>query len=149
MRLGNALACVLFVGAFAPALAAAQPFNTNGTSLAIGGYDPVAYFTDRRARQGSADHEHRWGGATWRFATAEHLAAFRANPSRYAPQFGGYCAYAMARGDAVRIDPQAWSVVGGKLYLNYSRDIRSRWNEDRDDYIRRARDQWPRVRRSL
>lgn len=134
------------------ALAVAQgagPFNRNGGSAAIGGYDVVAYFTDRRPVRGSAEHSHRWGGATWHFASAEHLSAFRENPRRYAPQYGGYCAYAMARGDAVRIDPNAWSIVGGKLYLNYSPSVQRQWNADRANYIRQANEKWPVTRRSL
>ncbi|MGF1468436.1 MAG: YHS domain-containing (seleno)protein [Sandaracinaceae bacterium] len=132
-----------------PAVAGAQVVNRNGTRLAIGGYDPVAYHTDGRPVRGSAEHSHRWGGATWHFASAEHLALFRESPGRYAPAFGGYCAYAMADGRAVRIDPNAWSIVNGRLYLNYDLATRRRWNADRANYIRRASENWPRVRETL
>ncbi|MEM1416970.1 MAG: YHS domain-containing (seleno)protein [Myxococcota bacterium] len=136
-----------------PAIAEAQggggPYNRNGSRFAIGGYDPVAYFTDREPTRGSEAHQVRWGGHVWLFASAEHAEQFEASPRRYAPQYGGYCAYAMADGRAVRIDPNAWSIVGGKLYLNYSQDVRRRWNGDRAGYIARANEKWPEVRQSL
>lgn len=125
------------------ATASAQPrVNTNGGDAAVGGYDVVAYFEDGRPVRGSADFEHRWQGATWRFVSAAHLAVFREHPARYAPQYGGFCAYAMASGDRVRIDPTAWSIVGGKLYLNYDAGVQRRWEANRANYIRRADRQW-------
>jgi len=136
------------IGILAAAGSAQAQVNTNGGDLAIGGYDPVGYFTDGRAVRGSAEHSLEHGGATWRFASAEHRAMFERSPARYLPRYGGYCAYAMAMGRLQRIDPNAFSVVNGKLYLNYSLDIRTRWLEDRDDYIRQADGHWPTVRRS-
>ena len=139
--------------AVGPSVAEAQggggPYNTNGTRFAIGGYDVVAYFTDRQPTRGSEEHSVRWGGRTWLFASAEHAAQFEERPRRYAPQYGGYCAFAMADGRAVRIDPNAWSIVRGKHYLNYSLDVRRRWNGDRASYIAQADEKWPEVRRGL
>ena len=129
----------------APALADAQ-VNTNGTEHAIGGYDPVAFFTQQRSRHGAEEFAHEWGGATWLFVSAENRDRFRENPERYAPQYGGYCAYAVAQGNRARIDPRAWSIVDDKLYLNYSLEIRDRWRENQSQFIRQADENWPRLR---
>lgn len=115
------------------------------SDTAIKGYDPVAYFTQGRATKGSDDFTTEWSGATWKFANAEHLARFEANPEQYAPQYGGHCAYAVAKGDLVKIDPEAWSIVDGKLYLNYSDAIRDKWEADRADFIARADRKWPEI----
>jgi YHS domain-containing protein len=137
------LVCALLV-----AVEAAAQVNTNGGDVAIGGYDPVAYFTDGRAVRGRAEHAAEHDGAVFHFASAEHRRMFVGSPARYLPQYGGYCAYAMAQGRLQRIDPDAFTVAGGKLYLNYSLDIRARWLERRDDYIREADRRWPEVRRT-
>jgi hypothetical protein len=131
-----------------PATAAAQ-VNDNGTAHAIGGYDPVAYFTDHRAVRGSEEHAFSWQGARWLFASEAHRALFAASPARYAPAYGGYCAYAVSQGRTARIDPEAWSIVGGRLFLNYSLAIRQQWSGDRDRYIRDADARWPEVRRTI
>lgn len=114
-------------------------------SGAIRGYDPVAYFTEGRPVKGSKAFTHRWNGADWRFASAENRARFAAAPERYAPQYGGYCAYGVAGGYAVKIEPDAWSVVDGKLYLNYDRSVQASWRQDVPGYIRKADANWPRV----
>jgi YHS domain-containing protein len=105
----------------------------------------VSYFTAARPAKGSSEFQHKWRGATWYFASAENRAAFAADPEKYAPQYGGYCAYGVANGYAVSIDPAAWSVVDGKLYLNYSLGVRESWNKDIPGYIRRADGNWPEV----
>ena len=112
---------------------------------AIRGYDPVAYFTDGRPVKGSPQFTHQWRGATWHFASAENRDRFAAAPEKFAPQYGGYCAYGVAQGYAVSIDPAAWSIVDGKLYLNYSRSVREDWNKDIPGYIRKANANWPGV----
>jgi hypothetical protein len=85
-------------------------------------------------------------GGEWRFASAESRARFLESPERYAPQYGGYCAWAMARGEAVSSDPEAWSIVEGKLYLNYSASVQKQWEAARDESIRKADAAWPAVR---
>ena len=117
--------------------------------IAIHGYDPVAYFKEGRPVEGSAEHEHDWMGATWRFATAENLAAFRADPEAYAPQYGGYCAYGVAQGYTVDIDPEAWRVENGKLYLNYDKDIQAQWLQDIPGFIAKADANWPELKAGL
>lgn len=126
-------------------VAHAQTWNDNGTGLAIGGYDVVAYFTDHHAVLGTSEHVAVHGGATFRFASEAHRAAFVAQPARYLPAYGGYCAYAAADGRVVRVDPQAFSIEGGRLYLNYSLEIRTRWLADRARYIRQANERWPSI----
>ncbi len=127
-----------------PALAI-DPVWSNWRGLALRGHDPVAYFDEARALPGSADHSLEWKGATWRFSSAERLERFRAEPGRYAPQYGGYCAYAVASGSTASVDPEAWRIVDGKLYLNYSRSIQAEWDKDVPGYIRRADESWPRL----
>lgn len=116
---------------------------TRGVALA--GYDVVAYFEDGRAVKGSPEFAHAWQGVTWRFATAARRAKFAAAPETFAPQFGGFCAYGVSRGYAVDIDPEAWAIEGGKLYLNYSKSVQRTWNQDRAGYITKAEGQWPAV----
>lgn len=131
-----------------PALAAKPAFYTKG-GLVIGGYDPVAYFTDKKAQRGSADHSLSWGGSTWRFKSAENKALFEANPAKYTPQYGGYCSYAMASGDLVSITPTAWDIYNGKLYLNYNSIIRTIWRRNKNGYITRADKHWPNISKGL
>lgn len=109
----------------------------NGTT-AIHGYDPVAYFTIGKPLKGKKAHTTVWKGATWKFATAEHKQLFESTPDTYAPQFGGYCAYGVAEGALVKIDPNSWEIVDGKLYLNFNAKLHKRWQSDRDGYIQRA-----------
>lgn len=111
--------------------------------LALGGYDAVAYFTQSRAVKGDPQFETTWDGARWRFASADHRDRFVREPQRYAPQFGGYCAYAVSRGYTASGDPEAWSVVDGKLYVNYSRSVKRTWEKDPAGYISRGNANWP------
>jgi YHS domain-containing protein len=85
--------------------------------LALKGYDPVAYFTEKRAMVGDAQHQHEWDGATYRFASAKHLAMFKSDPDRYLPQYKNFCAASVARGEKVHGNPEWWLVVDGRLYL--------------------------------
>ncbi len=135
-------------GAIAAALLAAPQaearVNEQG-GAAIGGTDPVAYFTEGRPVPGRADITHAWGGATWRFASTANRDAFAADPARYAPAFGGFCAYAVARGYTAKIEPEAWRIVEGRLYLNYDLKTRAIWERDIPGEIRKAEANWPRL----
>ena len=129
---------------------AAPPVNTlkpgllgGRSEVAILGYDPVAYFTDARPVKGSDAYVHNWNGARWKFASQEHLDRFKAEPEAYAPRYGGYCAYGVTRGYLVKIDPSAWAIVDGKLYLNYDRDVQKQWDADRAGFIRTADAKYP------
>jgi len=116
-----------------------------GKRLAIHGYDPVAYFVDGGPREGRPDLTLEYEGAVWRFANEANRRLFEGAPGRYAPVFGGYCAYGVSRGYLVRIDPAAWSIVHGRLYLNYDLDVRATWLADADEYIRRGTTNWPQL----
>lgn len=111
--------------------------------VALGGTDPVSYFRDGAPAKGRAEHSLDWNGATWRFASAENKAAFAADPDRYAPQFGGYCAYGAASGYAAPTVADAWTIVDGRLYLNYSRGVRGKWEKDIPGNISKAETNWP------
>ncbi|MEG0869258.1 MAG: YHS domain-containing (seleno)protein [Hafnia sp.] len=106
--------------------------------VAILGYDPVAYFVDRKPKAGQDQYSYRWMGATWKFSTAEHLQLFKASPEKYAPQYGGYCAYGVAKDNLVSIEPDKWKVLNGKLYLNYDGDVQKKWLVDPAGFIKTA-----------
>ena len=126
---------------------APRPVNTLGSSdgVAIRGYDPVAYFRDGGPRLGKPEFSVRHGGATWQFASTEHKALFEADPERYLPAYGGFCAYGTSRGYLVKIEPEAWSIVDGRLYLNYDLDVRKTWLGRTKTYIARADGSWSRL----
>lgn len=124
---------------------ASQQFERNG--LAIDGYDPVAYFTEKKPVKGSPEFRTAYQGSTFLFASATHRDAFVAEPTKYAPQYGGFCAYGMAKGYKAVIDPAAFTVVRDKLYLNYSESVRTRWLSDIPGYVQKADTNWPDVQR--
>jgi YHS domain-containing protein len=109
---------------------------------AASGYDVVAYFTDSKPVKGSNEFTADWNGVTWKFSSAENLEKFKADPEAYAPQYGGYCAWAMARGDFASTNPEAWRIVDGKLYLNYDKSIQKKWEADIPGFIKSANGEW-------
>ena len=122
------------------------PFAGAGASdlpLALSGHDPVAYFTEGRARPGSPEWSVNWQGARWHFASAAHRDAFVADPQAFAPQYGGHCAWAAARGYLAESDPNAWRIVEGRLFLNANARIQRRWERDIPGFIRAADANWP------
>lgn len=121
---------------------AAGPVNVNAQGVAVQGYDPVAYFLVGRPVKGLPEFSAAWNGATYWFANAAHLQTFRADPARFEPQYGGYCAFGVAQGAKPDIDPQAFAVVDGKLYLNLSPGIQKRWQADTPGHIRKATQNW-------
>lgn len=110
--------------------------------VALHGYDPVAYFTDNKPIKGSKDFAYRWQGAEWRFASAAHRDSFAAAPEKYAPQYGGYCAYAVSQGGTADIDPDEFAVVNDKLYLNNNFIAQSLWDQDRKGHIVKGDGNW-------
>ncbi len=112
---------------------------------AIRGYDPVAYHTDGKPVKGKRAHRLEWKGATWSFASAENRGLFKADPEKYAPRYGGYCAFAVSRGYTASIDPDAWSIVDGALYLNYSLGVRDQWSQDIPGNIAKGDVNWPKL----
>lgn len=128
----------------APVRAATPEIYAEG-GIAIDGTDPVSYFAEGRPAAGDPAHELAWRGATWRFASAGNLARFEADPEAYAPQYGGWCAWAVAEGYTASTVPDAWRIVDGRLYLNFSRGVQRRWERDIPGNIARADANWPAV----
>ena len=114
--------------------------------LAIKGYDPVAYFVDGQAVKGEKAYRYEWQGATWRFSSEEHKKRFIEDPEKYAPQYGGYCAWSVSQGGKVTIDPKMWKIVDGKLYLNFNSKVQEKWLEKMDYWIGQANDVWPMIK---
>ena len=112
------------------------------TAGAIRGYDPVAYHTEMKPVKGNSLYTFEYNDATWHFASSRNLELFREDPGRYAPQYGGYCAYAMSRGFVVSTDPLAWTIDDEKLYLNYSLNVRRTWLKDVPGYVAKADVHW-------
>jgi YHS domain-containing protein len=139
------LLCGLALLLVLPLAMAAKPAVFATDEGAIRGYDPVAYFTAAAPTRGSDQFTASWQGATFYFASAENLKLFKADPAAYAPQYGGYCAYAVSKGATATTVPEAWTIVDGKLYLNYSLGIKQRWSGDVPGNIRAANSNWPAV----
>ena len=115
------------------------------SSLAVGGYDTVAYFKAGKPVLGRAEFATEYKGATWHFSTRENLEAFKASPTAYAPQYGGYCAWAVSQNYTASGDPQFWKIVNGKLYLNYDASAQAKWEKDIPGFIVKADKNWPGV----
>ncbi len=137
----------LFLLAAAPtALADKDPIYTPLLSNnALKGYDPVSYFTDGKPAKGDKAHAYDWKGATWLFTSAEHRELFVADPERYAPQYGGYCAWAVSQGYTASGDPTVWYIVDDKLYVNYNKKVGKTWSKDPQGFIALANQNWPNV----
>jgi YHS domain-containing protein len=120
-------------------------YEKNG--FAIRGHDPVAYFKDGKPAKGSAEHRFQHKGSVFLFASKANRDAFAAEPDKYAPQYGGFCAFGTAGGYKAAVDPAAFSVVNGKLYLNYNRDVQKQWRADVPGFVSKADRQWPAVSR--
>lgn len=117
--------------------------------VAIRGYDTVAYFTQGKPVKGNPSFKTTWNGSTWQFSSQENLEKFKANPAKYAPAYGGYCAWAMARGYTASTIPQAWDIKDGRLYLNYDLNIRKKWRQNIPGNISKGDANWPKVRAGL
>ena len=126
----------------------APVFTSIIKGVAVGGYDPVAYFTSGKPIHGSKGITLAHKGATWRFASEANRDAFKADPAKYAPQFGGYCAWAVSQGYTAKGDPEAWKIVSGKLYLNYNRSVRRSWAKNAAKLIRKGNANWPKLHKN-
>lgn len=113
-------------------------FGFDPSGVAIRGADTVAYFTEGKYVAGTKQFTTQWKGATWQFSSQQHLDLFIAEPERYAPQYGGYCAYGVAQNYLVKIEPENWTIVDDKLYLNFNDSVQKRWEKDQAGYIREA-----------
>ncbi len=131
------------MAAFAAGAWGGEFYEKNG--VALRGHDPVAYFKDNKPIKGAAEHKAEYKGSTFHFASQANRDAFVADPAKYAPQYGGFCAYGTASGYKAAIDPAAFTVVNGKLYLNYNRDVQKEWSKDVPGFIAKADKNWPTV----
>lgn len=127
--------------------AATDPINKNLFGTALQGYDAVAYFKEGKPVKGQSEFRHDWMGAKWYFASATNRDEFAKSPEKYAPQYGGYCSWAVANGYTANIDPEAWRIVEGKLYLNYDKSVQKKWEADIPGFIKRANENWPKLKK--
>jgi YHS domain-containing protein len=135
-----------FLIASAAVLFAQKSEVFNPADKAIRGYDPVAYFTEGKAVKGNENLTYHWHDADWYFSSTQNLNSFSKNPDKYVPQYGGYCAYGLSEGHKAPTDPDAWTIVDGKLYLNYSKDVRTKWRESEKERIEKADKNWPQLK---
>ena len=146
LRLFLLTICLGCIGAsmVAPSIAHSEeiPINKNWRSIAIKGYDPVAYFTMDKAVKGRSKFESKWQDARWRFTSQQHQELFESDPDKYAPRFGGFCAGGIALGQKAPIDPEAWIIVEGKLYLNYDKKGRDDIAATPDEILEQAEKNW-------
>lgn len=119
-----------------------NPVATNTENVAIKGFDTVAYFTAVGAAKGNPQFEFVWNGAKWLFSNAENLEKFKLNPEQYAPQFGGYCSWAVSHGYTADGDPNAWKIVDKKLYLNYNPEVKKKWEAEQQELIKTGEKNW-------
>lgn len=140
-----AFCIIVFLFASCERSSPVPPVNATPDGVAIKGYDPVAYFTERKPVKGKQEFAHSWSGARWLFASAGHRDRFKADPETYAPRYGGYCAFAVSRGTTADIDPEAWTIHEGRLYLNLDKKIQGVWERDVPGYIKKADEHWPKL----
>ena len=127
--------------------AAVDPVNKNLFGTAIQGYDAVSYFNEGKPVKGKDQYRYDWMGAKWYFASAANREEFAKTPEKYAPQYGGYCAWAVGHGYTANIDPEAWKIVDGKLYLNYDKNVQKMWAQDIPGWIQKANENWPKLKK--
>lgn len=120
-------------------------YTSKFSNTAVGGYDPVAYFTEGEPVKGSTDYQLEHKGARFLFSSQENFEAFVANPTKYAPQYGGYCAWAVAHNKTARGNPKNWTIVDGKLYLNINDRIENNWKANQAEFIKAADKNWPKL----
>ncbi len=145
-RLVFAFAALFFTASAAGTAFAKDPVYTGRFSNnALDGYDAVAYFTEAKPVKGDKSFSTEYNGAQWRFASADNLAAFKTEPEKYAPQYGGYCAWAVSQDYTARGNPENWTIFEGKLYLNYNDEIQARWETDIPGFVAAGDENWPGV----
>ncbi|MCP4389734.1 MAG: YHS domain-containing protein [Gammaproteobacteria bacterium] len=141
----NRILPAIFASIFVPCAFAGKPMTFATGDGAIRDYGPVAYFVMGEPTPGKNKYSIKWQGAIYKFSSTDNLALFKSDPQRYAPQYGGYCAYAAVKGAIANTDPEAWTIVNGKLFLNFSPAIKKRWSKDIPGHIKAANKNWPGV----
>ncbi|MDD9812303.1 MAG: YHS domain-containing protein [Gammaproteobacteria bacterium] len=141
------VAVAMFAALLLPAAAWAKDpvYTTYFSNVAVGGYDVTTYFSAAKPAKGKKSFSAEYMGADWHFSSAENRDKFAAAPQQYAPQYGGYCAWAVAQGDTASGDPLLWTLHDGKLYLNYNKKINDRWRADMQNLIAAGDQNWPAV----
>ena len=119
--------------------------NTNG--IAIKGYDPVAYFLQQKPVEGKDEFSYDWSGSKWKFASQADMDSFKMAPQKYCPQYGGYCAYGLSENHKSPADPNAWTIIDNKLYLNYNRQVKEMWMKNSATRIEAADKNWPALKK--
>lgn len=148
MKRFNCLITGFLVSLLSASVLAGGPVYTGEDSdVAVDGHDVVAYFTQSEPVEGSSEYSMQWRGAEWRFANEAHLARFREDPERFAPAYGGYCAFGVAKGKTLASSPDYWKIHDGRLFLNLNADIHDNWNADREGHIAAADQNWPDIAR--
>jgi YHS domain-containing protein len=132
---------------FSFSLLAQQPEIFSTDAGAIAGYDPVAFFKEGKAVPGKKELTTSWNGADWHFSSSENLTLFEREPAKYAPQYGGYCAYGTAAGHKSPTLAETWTIVNDKLYFNYNPKVKKLWNENQKALIETADNNWPVVKK--
>jgi YHS domain-containing protein len=122
----------------------AEIYQKEGT--AIGGYDPVSFFTAHKPVKGGAEYIFVWKDAKWQFSSQQNLDSFKSSPEKYAPQYGGYCAYGTADGHKAPTEVDTWTIMDGKLYFNYNQDVKTIWDKNRSVYIEKANTNWENIK---
>ncbi len=147
LRIATVAAAFSLAGIATPALAVKSTggeYNTMYAGLGAKGYDVVSYFTAGKPAAGSDRYTAEYGGVKWQFASAENRDTFKADPAKYAPQYGGFCSWGVSVGKLFDVDPvNGWKIVDGKLYLNFNGDINATFSKDADGFIRKANNNWP------
>ena len=133
---------LIILGWVSPA-SALDPVHQSWRGNAIDGYDPVAYFVNGEPTEGSKEFQYEWNDATWLFASQQNLEQFKVSPEKYAPQYGGYCAWAVSQGSTAPTDPEAWTIHDGKLYLNYNKSVQEKWLPNKENNIIAGDKNWP------
>lgn len=138
---------LLFTACFFAAIAFAQkPVIFQRDGKALSGYDVVSFYSETGPLMGHDSLSVQWQGASWLFASAASKEAFTANPEKFAPQFGGYCAYGMAGGYKASTTIDTWTIENGRLYFNYNKKVKTFWDKDRAGYIEKANSNWPAIK---
>jgi YHS domain-containing protein len=148
MRFTHLLSAIVALAVTAPVVSAQAAadkvlVNVDKRGLALEGYDPVAFFTDGKPVKGTTAYTTRYHGAEYHFASEAHRVLFAADPAKYAPQFGGYCAYGVSRGHAVPVEIDTWQLIDGRLVLNYDQGVKKKFDADRAGNLRLADEKWP------
>ncbi len=138
----SAMVLVVF---FAAKTIAQQPAIFSPKGIAIKGYDVVAFFTEHKPVMGFDSLQLQNNNAIWYFSTKQNLDSFKANPDKYIPQYGGYCAFGTAQGHKAPTMAETWTIDGDKLYFNYNLKVKELWDKDRPNLIKKADENWPSI----